>query len=237
MWFHGKIMEMHTASLNRRGGHNNLQTRCGTSRKRRIWAAMLIPSLSLELCRAVLAQSSPDSGDDMRQKEAEMSEWRVQSLAEETGLASQGVNNVCFETNGTAWVATSDGLYRYDGYTWTNYSLNAGLPSPFVRSVLMTRAGKLWVGTDKGAGIFNGGRFTPCGADHGLAGPSVRSIFEDPDGTIWFCSDTWPDADVPCGLTSLSPDGHWTVYRKSDGLPSGDVFSYFRSQKGDQFVM
>lgn len=230
-------MVVPTASWNRCGSRNDLQIKCGTSRKRQVLGAMLIPFLTLELCGVVLAQSNPDGADDMRPKEVEMSEWRVQSLAGETGLASQGFNNVCFETNGTAWVATSDGLYRYDGYNWTNYSLNAGLPSPFVRSVLMTRAGKLWVGTDKGAGIFNSGRFTPCGADHGLAGPSVRSIFEDPDGTIWFCSDTWPDAGVPCGLTSLSPDGHWTVYRMSDGLPSSDVFSYFRSQIGDQFVM
>ena len=173
----------------------------------------------------------------MRPREADMSEWRMQSLAEEAGLIRQEVNDICFDTNGTAWIAASDGLYRYDGYKWKVYSTKDGFPSSFVRSVLFTRSGKLWVGTDKGAGVFDGQRFAFNGADKGLAGPSVVRMYEDPDGTIWFCSDTWPDASAPSGLTSLSPEGRWTVYRESDGLPTRHVFSYFRSATGEQFVM
>lgn len=198
---------------------------------------MLFTAPIFGLCGPSLAQSNPAIAADMRPREADMSEWRMQSLAEEAGLIRQEVNDICFDTNGTAWIAASDGLYRYDGYKWKVYSTKDGFPSSFVRSVLFTRSGKLWVGTDKGAGVFDGQRFAFNGADKGLAGPSVVRMYEDPDGTIWFCSDTWPDASAPSGLTSLSPEGRWTVYRESDGLPTRHVFSYFRSATGEQFVM
>lgn len=238
MCFYRQITGKHADSCSQACSCNALQAKCGTSRKRWLSVAVIIPSLLVALLsRAVSAQPIPTVADDERPSEATMSEWRMQSFASEAGLTSQGVNDICFETNGNAWVATSDGLYYYDGYAWTNYSVNAGFPSPFVRSLLLTRSGKLWVGTDKGAGVFDGRQFDYNGADKGLAGPSVVSIAEDPDGTIWFCSDTWPDASVPSGLTSLSTNGLWTIFRKADGLPSDHIFNYFRSSKGDQFAM
>lgn len=238
MWFYRQITGKRAGSWGHTYSCNGLQIKCGALRKRWLSVTVIIQSLVVVgLCRGVLAQSIPTGTNEMRPKEATMSEWRMQSFAVEAGLTCQGVNDICFETNGNAWVATSDGLYHYDGYLWTNYSENAGLPSPFVRSVLLTRSGKLWVGTDKGAGIFDGRQFSYNGADKGLAGPSVRSMTEDPDGTIWFCSDTWPDASVPSGLTSLSTNGLWTAFRETNGLPSDHIFSYFRSSMGDQFAM
>jgi PAS domain S-box-containing protein len=237
MWFYGKLIGKRARFLERGCCRNGLEIALDAFRKSWVLIAVSIASLNFEVCGPVLAQPNPVNGGDMHPKEADMSEWRLQSLAMDAGLTRQEVNDICFEPNGTAWIATSDGLYRFDGYGWTTYSSSAGLPSSFVRSVLFTRSGRLWVGTDKGAGVFKDRRFSPNGADKGLAGPSVRCMYEDPDGTIWFCCDTWPDASVPSGLTSLSPDGRWTVYRASDGLPSSHIFSYFRSAKGDQFAM
>lgn len=163
--------------------------------------------------------------------------WQVTILTDDAGLAGRYVFDLVFEPDGTAWVAASGGLRRYDGYGWETFSTNAGLPSSFVRSVLRTRDGVLWVGTDQGAGVFDPERrkFDRRGSERGLAGPSVRRMFEDPDGTIWFCSDRWPEVTSTGGLTSWK-DGVWTRYGVAEGLPSQDVMEYLRDSRGRQYA-
>lgn len=152
-------------------------------------------------------------------------------------MARKNIEDIAFEKNGDCWIATSDGLYFFDGYRWTIFKATNGLPSDSVRSVLVSRAGKLWVGTTKGVVVFDGKKFSePPGARDGLAGPSVKGIYEDPDGTLWFCCDHWPEVTISGGLSSLSPTGKWKQYHVRDGLPSDHVYNYFRNSRGEQFV-
>jgi len=158
------------------------------------------------------------------------------SFIQQSGLERRHVFDIAVETNGVLWFGASDGLYRYDGYTWSKHGTNGGLPSVFIRSVLVTRNQTLWVGTDKGAGIFREGRFELIGTEKNMAGPSVRRLVEDPDGTIWFCSDAWPDATVRSGLTSYK-DGQWKIYTKDHGLPANHLFNYFMDGAGRRYAM
>jgi len=162
--------------------------------------------------------------------------WRVTSFIEDGKLEGRGLFFIDFEKDGTAWIAASDGLYRFDGYRWDHYTSAHGLPSDYVRAVRVTRDGKLWVGTDRGAGIFNGKSFDPAGTEGHLAGPSVRRIVEDPDGTLWFCCDQWPPSDVPAGLTRYR-DGKWKSWRAADGLPSDYVSDILRDSAGRHLVL
>jgi ligand-binding sensor domain-containing protein len=125
---------------------------------------------------------------------AKQAEWRLVNFAPDAGVQRRGIADLAFGADGTAWFAVSDGVYRYDGYTWKRFTTADGLPSNFVRSVTVTAAGKVWVGTDRGAGTFDGRRFERHGADSQLAGPNVRRIVETRDGALWFCCDRWPDA-------------------------------------------
>ena len=161
--------------------------------------------------------------------------WEFTSFLQASGLSRRYVFCVAFEKNSTAWVAASDGLYRYDGYSWRRYGMGNGLPSEFVRSVCVDSQGRLWVGTDCGAGVFDGKSFDRMGSDKGLAGPSVRRISQDSDGSLWFCCDRWPDNSLRGGLSCLR-EGVWTTYRENDGLPCDYVFGYFRERGGDQYV-
>jgi signal transduction histidine kinase/CheY-like chemotaxis protein/ligand-binding sensor domain-containing protein len=165
--------------------------------------------------------------------------WQITSYAIEAGLTHQRVFDICFETNGVAWLATDGGLRRYDGFTWENFDTNSGLPSSFVRAVLITRSGELWVGSDKGAGVFNSAtkHYEPRGSETGLAGPNVRQICEDSDGTLWFCCDQWPDISNGKGGLSCLRKGIWKTYSTKDGLPLDYVIGYFRDASGRQFAM
>jgi signal transduction histidine kinase/ligand-binding sensor domain-containing protein len=162
--------------------------------------------------------------------------WRVVSYLEDANLEGRGIFHFDFETDGTVWVAASDGLYRYDGYHWDRFTSAHGLPSDYVRSVRVTRDGTLWVGTNRGAGTFDGERFDSGGSEAHLPGPSVRRITEDPDGTLWFACDQWPPSKVSAGLARLR-QGEWETWNSADGLPSNYVSDLFTSSSGEHFIL
>ncbi|RJP34132.1 MAG: PAS domain S-box protein [Candidatus Omnitrophota bacterium] len=164
------------------------------------------------------------------------SEWMVFDYLGDTKLYFTHLLHIDFETNGVAWLASSEGLFRYNGYVWDKFTEEHGLPSRFIRCVLVTRDQTLWVGTDKGAGTFDGIHFRRHDSEYGLAGPSVRRMVEDTDGTIWFCCDPWPDSTVTGGLSAYR-EGRWITYRTDEGLPSNHVMDYFRDSQNRQFVL
>lgn len=162
--------------------------------------------------------------------------WRIHSLLDAGRLHQRNVFQVAFDHEGSAWLATSDGLYRYDGYEWRRYGEADGLPSAFVRAVLWDLQGQLWVGTDRGAGTFDGRHFDPAGSDTGLPGPSVRRIRQDPDGSIWFCCDRWPDAAATGGVARLY-QGRWERWTRADEPALGHSMDYYRDSRGRQLVL
>ncbi|MHC4696935.1 MAG: ATP-binding protein [Planctomycetota bacterium] len=169
-------------------------------------------------------------------RQASRESWHIKSFLEDAGLTGRFVFFVDFDREGNAWIASAEGLYFFDGYTWTRFSEQDGLPSNFVRSLRFARDGTLWIGTNKGLATMDvRGQISIPNAS-GLAGPNIRRIVEDDDGTLWFCSDTWLSPDAPAGLTSYR-QGQWSVYSRNDGLPSNYVSDYFRDSTGRQFVL
>jgi two-component sensor histidine kinase/PAS domain-containing protein len=162
--------------------------------------------------------------------------WPVVSQSDTPELPDQDFFHIAFEKDGTAWVAGTDGLYRYDGYRWQRFGRDEGLPSNYVRCVCVCRDGRLWVGTDRGAGEFDGRTFDRHGSEGGLAGPSVRKIVEDPDGGLWFCCDRYPDPAVPGGISHYH-GGRWTTHTPANGLPGDHVVDYFRDSTGRRFAL
>ena len=162
--------------------------------------------------------------------------WKITKLSDDPALKKRYILYVNFQKDGTAWIATTDGLFSYDGHSLHRYAREDGLPSSFIRSVFVDSKDRLWVGSDHGVGLFEHGVYQPVGSESQLAGPCVRRISEDPDGTMWFCCDRWPDATVKGGLTKMK-DGVWTSYGLADGLPSDHLLNYFRDGKGRQYAM
>ncbi|MEI9814008.1 MAG: two-component regulator propeller domain-containing protein [Acidobacteriota bacterium] len=69
---------------------------------------------------------------------------------EEEGLRNLGVQVVVQDRTGFLWVGTQNGLYRYDGIHFTEYSKAAGLPGTRIESLHEAADGTLWVGTRSG---------------------------------------------------------------------------------------
>jgi len=88
------------------------------------------------------------------------------------------------DRNGNIWFAASDGVYRYDGKSFTN--ITGKLISVPIFSILEDRKGNFWFGTyGSGAYYYDGKSFKNFTTREGLANNSVMPIYEDKAGIIW----------------------------------------------------
>jgi signal transduction histidine kinase len=65
------------------------------------------------------------------------------------------IHSLSRSRDGSVWVTTSSGLYRYYKNSWVQHSVEEGLPSAAVFAVREDRQGRLWVGTSRGLSRFH----------------------------------------------------------------------------------
>jgi diguanylate cyclase (GGDEF)-like protein len=102
----------------------------------------------------------------------------------ESGLENLSTTRVTQDSRGFLWVATQDGLYRYDGNRFRRYGLNEGLPSTFVPSLRSGPNGQLWVVTGAGVARWDGERF------HAVATVprTSNALSIDATGHVWIAT-------------------------------------------------
>ena len=70
------------------------------------------------------------------------------------GLSENIVNDIVQDQNGFIWLATNDGLNRYDGYSMTHFRYDPSNPqslsSNVLECLLLAHDGMLWIGTSDG---------------------------------------------------------------------------------------
>jgi ligand-binding sensor domain-containing protein len=95
------------------------------------------------------------------------------------------VRNIEQDKSGNIWIASFDGIFRYDGNSFTNVSSKLS-PARFF-SVLEDRKGYLWFGTiGSGAYRYDGNAFQNFTTKDGLLNNEIDWIYEDNAGIIWF---------------------------------------------------
>lgn len=109
------------------------------------------------------------------------------------------------DKKGNLWFTTTgEGVYRYDGKTFTSFTTKDGLNSNNTFSILEDKNGNIWIGTDTGLSLYDEKTFTyiPLSFTSGTHSypsttpndkPSaingVTSSVEDKMGTLWFGTD------------------------------------------------
>lgn len=63
------------------------------------------------------------------------------------GLAGSTVYDMCQDKDGFMWFATENGLSRFDGTTFKNFTVKDGLPDNEVLKVFADSRGRVWIGT------------------------------------------------------------------------------------------
>jgi len=131
--------------------------------------------------------------------------------------------NILQDRQGDFWLATWNGIMRYDGSTFTNVTNKEGLRRYRAFSLLEDRQGNIWLGTT-GAGVYryDGNTYTNFTTKDGLVNDTVLSMMQDRDGNFWFGA---------MGLTKY--DGTtFTSFTEKDGFTSSDVNSISQAPDG-----
>ncbi|MFI3305080.1 MAG: two-component regulator propeller domain-containing protein [Rikenellaceae bacterium] len=109
------------------------------------------------------------------------------------GLPSDYVTDVSRDNEGYVWIATAEGLCRYDGYRIKHYYpfVVDGVVSQNnnIKSVFCDSTGEIWLATKGGVFRFDPKREEFRRVDHDrLSTNNIASIVEDSEGGIWIAS-------------------------------------------------
>jgi ligand-binding sensor domain-containing protein/signal transduction histidine kinase len=152
-------------------------------------------------------------------------------------LSNDIVTSFLVDHNGTLWVATDDGLNRFNAATgrFTVYKFDPQRRMSYL-DLVEDGKGAMWLGTDS-SGLH---RFDPATGqstayEHDIDHPGtlsdnrVNSVHFDRSGTMWVGTQN--------GLDKFdSKTGTFTVYTRRDGLPGNAVSCMLEDDHGDLWM-
>ena len=121
------------------------------------------------------------------------------------GLPSNAVNGFSEDAYGYLWLASGDGLARYDGRGYRIWRIEDGLRDNMIWAVHADRRGRVWIGTENaGLVMLSADRrrfhyYDRRGYPQ-MLGTTVWCIESTPDDSVWFGTSTG-------GLYQIAPDG------------------------------
>ena len=83
---------------------------------------------------------------------------QINKLSTEQGLSSNLIYNILQDRKGFIWVATEEGLNKFDGKNFTYFSVNSGrysLSHNRTQTLLLAPDGNIWAGTSDGLNIYD----------------------------------------------------------------------------------
>ena len=118
-------------------------------------------------------------------------QYRFDHWTADTGLPQNIITAIQQTPEGYLWVATLDGLARFDGVRFTifNKSNTPGIRSNRFSCLYQDAQGDLWAGTEMGGVTrYHQGRFSTYTKEHGLTDTIVRGLRGDAQGHLWVLS-------------------------------------------------
>jgi signal transduction histidine kinase/ligand-binding sensor domain-containing protein len=142
-----------------------------------IWRCCWILLLALVLCTGWLAADT-----DRRVEQFAHTSW-----GEDDG-APGDIRSITQTTDGYLWLASGEGLIRFDGTTFEHYQPQGGpaLPARDARALLALPNGDLWIGFDSGTvSVVRNSRTQNYTRRDGIPDGHVLCLARDRDGAIW----------------------------------------------------
>ncbi|MEP6849181.1 MAG: two-component regulator propeller domain-containing protein [Acidobacteriota bacterium] len=108
------------------------------------------------------------------------------------GLLQDRVTKIKQDSRGFLWLCSAEGVSRFDGYEFTNFTTRDGLPASRVNDVLETKNGVIYVATDGGLARLN-----PTGLAESKDNPlftiflpdgqpvNILTLYQDKKDQIW----------------------------------------------------
>ncbi len=107
-----------------------------------------------------------------------------ESFGAKEGLESLTTTDLLESRWGDLWIATQEGVVRFDGQQFETFDRGRGLPSPAALTLEQDAAGVLWAGTTRGLAWFDGERFHELALPGEAAGEAVAALTLDRNGEL-----------------------------------------------------
>lgn len=161
---------------------------------------LVIVSIALIISSCTIQSKSTNGKEPVH---AETHKLFDKKIAQDTYDAFDIVSNGYLDSSGIMWFATlTQGVFRYDGKSFTNFKEKDGLCDNDVSTVIEDREGILWFGTASGLCRYDGKTFVTIpipkddfanglfeSIDPGVDPIGVTSLIQDKKGIFWIGSD------------------------------------------------
>jgi ligand-binding sensor domain-containing protein len=142
--------------------------------------------------------------------QTELDHWTIAD-----GLPQNAINALTQTHDGYLWLATNDGLVRFDGLRFTvfKHSTTPGLATNRFRCLYEDRQGTLWAGSPESVLTrYRDGQFHSYTVKDGLPKDEIGKIDEDETGQLWLTG-------AEFGYVVAWRGGPVSVFRARDRLP------------------
>ncbi|MFC1714752.1 two-component regulator propeller domain-containing protein [Candidatus Poribacteria bacterium] len=137
-------------------------------------------------------------------------------------------SEIAIDGSGNVWVGGPfDGLYKYDGKSWKQYTTADGIGSDQINWIVGTRGGDVWFGLNGGIARHDGTDFRNFTIGNGL---SVKVAREDDSGRLWLGTD---QGVVRCDNPGQDMPGFSDPIAEDHGLISNNVRSILSDRDGN----
>jgi ligand-binding sensor domain-containing protein len=110
-----------------------------------------------------------------------INEWTPVTTSD--GLPSNLITTLYTDSKGNVWIGTTSGLSKFDGVSYTNYSVaNGPLVNNWILSILEDRDDNIFVGTQDGLSFFDGDAWFYFPAFDNV---EVTALAEASNGDVW----------------------------------------------------
>ncbi|MCR5415172.1 MAG: response regulator [Pseudobutyrivibrio sp.] len=188
--------------------------------KRAIGGKALLGIVGFSMLVALIPMNNADAANELN--------YVKRYYDSSNGLTSGCANDIAQTQDGSMWIATYGGLYRYNG---SKFELIDTLESArSIQSLYVDKDDRLWIGTN-GAGItvvdMNQNSYT-VNEDSGLPGNTINAISQDKAGHIYL--------GTSGGLVEAGfEDGKIVIYKKDESL--GNIEDISSAETGEVAVV
>jgi signal transduction histidine kinase/ligand-binding sensor domain-containing protein/DNA-binding response OmpR family regulator len=157
--------------------------------------------------------------------------YQLTSWTTDNGLPQNTVNKIVQTRDGYIWLATNDGLVRFDGVNFTVFNSKnfPRLQSNRIMDIVESRDGSLWIGTEGGGVLVKrrNSQNTAYTMDDGLAGNFISTFFEDREGRMWIVTNK--------GLNYFK-EGSLYTFTTEDGLSHNLAYKVFEDSRHNLWI-
>jgi ligand-binding sensor domain-containing protein len=174
--------------------------------------------------------------------EREVSQYARRTWTMRDGMPQGGVQAIAQTPDGYLWLATDQGLARFDGTRFTVYT---PATTPVLRAMAVSQlatssTGTLWIVTEAAILTWKNGEFRAKDLPKGFSDLSIRSIAPSQEGRVWFATnlgvfslgeDTTVQMTYPAAL--FPEKGPLSLHEMKDGtLLIGTVKGVYAGRNG-----